>query len=140
MDLITLALAKKYSKQYTDNAVEGLGFGFSYKGSVLNSDELPNYPSQGDEYTVKDTKSICVWDGEDWFYFNSIRVKYSSINSGNTQTTISLENKDVVLSVLLTDHVSNQQVFADVTIENDGITITLKETYENQIDIKVFYM
>lgn len=52
MDLVTLALAKKGAKQYTDNVVEGLGRGITYKGAVNYYNDLPNDASIGDCYIV----------------------------------------------------------------------------------------
>lgn len=52
MDIITLALAKKGAKQYTDNAIAGLGKGVIYKGAVDYYNDLPNNASIGDCYSV----------------------------------------------------------------------------------------
>jgi hypothetical protein len=48
MDIVTLALAKKY----TNNVIEGIGKGISYKGAVNYYNELPNNASLGDCYSV----------------------------------------------------------------------------------------
>ena len=52
MDIVTLALAKKSAKQYTDDAIEGLGKGIIYKGAVDYYNNLPNNASTGDCYSV----------------------------------------------------------------------------------------
>lgn len=52
MDLVTLALAKKGAKQYTDNAIEALGKGIIYKGAVNYYNDLPNDVTIGDCYSV----------------------------------------------------------------------------------------
>ena len=52
MDIVTLALAKKGAKQYTDEAIEGLGKGIVYKGAVNYYNDLPNSASIGDCYSV----------------------------------------------------------------------------------------
>ena len=52
MDLVTLALAKKSAKQYTDDVIEGLGKGITYKGAVSYYNDLPNNASLGDCYSV----------------------------------------------------------------------------------------
>ena len=52
MDLVTLALAKKGAKQYTDDVVEGLGKGVIYKGAVNYYNDLPSDASAGDCYSV----------------------------------------------------------------------------------------
>ena len=52
MDLVTLALAKKGAKQYTNDVVEGLGKGIVYKGAVNQYSDLPNNASNGDCYSV----------------------------------------------------------------------------------------
>ena len=53
MDIVTLALAKKGAKEYTDSVVEGLGRGVVYKGAVNYYNNLPNNASEGDAYTVR---------------------------------------------------------------------------------------
>ncbi len=52
MDIVTLALAKKSAKQYTDDAIEGLGKGIVYKGAVDYYNNLPNNATQGDCYSI----------------------------------------------------------------------------------------
>lgn len=52
MDIVTLALAKKSAKQYTDDVVEGLGKGIVYKGAVNYYNDLPNNAEIGDCYSV----------------------------------------------------------------------------------------
>lgn len=52
MDIVTLALAKKSAKQYTDDVIEGLGKGIIYKGAVSYYNDLPNNASIGDCYSV----------------------------------------------------------------------------------------
>ena len=52
MDVVTLALAKKGAKQYTDEAISGLGKGIVYKGAVSYYNNLPNDASVGDCYSV----------------------------------------------------------------------------------------
>ena len=52
MDIVTLALAKKSAKQYTDEAIAGLGKGILYKGAVNYYNDLPNNAEIGDCYSV----------------------------------------------------------------------------------------
>ena len=52
MDIVTLTLAKKSAKQYTDDAIEGIGKGISYKGAVNYYNDLPGNASIGDCYIV----------------------------------------------------------------------------------------
>lgn len=52
MDIVTLALAKKGAKSYTDTVIENLPKGVVYKGSVNYYTDLPNNASIGDCYTV----------------------------------------------------------------------------------------
>ena len=52
MDIVTLALAKKSAKSYTDSVIENLPKGVVYKGSVNYYADLPNNASLGDCYTV----------------------------------------------------------------------------------------
>lgn len=53
MDIVTLTLAKKGAKEYTDSVVEGLGKGIVYKGAVDYYNSLPSSASEGDAYTVR---------------------------------------------------------------------------------------
>ena len=52
MDIVTLTLAKKGAKKYTDEVVEGLGKGIVYKGAVDYYNNLPNNASLGDCYSI----------------------------------------------------------------------------------------
>ena len=52
MDIVTLALAKKGAKSYTDSVIENLPKGVVYKGSVNYYADLPNNASLGDCYSV----------------------------------------------------------------------------------------
>ena len=52
MDIVTLTLAKKGAKKYTDDAIAGLGKGITYKGAVSYYNDLPNNASIGDCYSV----------------------------------------------------------------------------------------
>ena len=52
MDITTLILAKNKAKQYTDNAIAGLGKGIIYKGAVNYYNDLPNNAELGDCYSI----------------------------------------------------------------------------------------
>lgn len=52
MDIITYSLCNKKAKQYTDDAIEGLGKGIIYKGAVNYYNDLPNNASIGDCYSI----------------------------------------------------------------------------------------
>ena len=52
MDIITYSLCNKKAKQYTDDAIEGLGKGIIYKGAVSYYNNLPNNASIGDCYSI----------------------------------------------------------------------------------------
>lgn len=52
MDVVTLALAKKGAKKYTDDAIAGLGKGIVYKGAVNYYNNLPGSAEIGDCYSV----------------------------------------------------------------------------------------
>ena len=138
MDFITLAVAKQQAKKYIDTIVESLSSGFSYKGSVSSFDNLPISPSAGDEYTIKDTKSIAVWDGDDWFLIDGgVKIINSTISSGQLTKNISIDVRNKVISILLIEHNSRQLVYADVKVESDKVTITLREVHNEDIDISV---
>lgn len=107
MDIVTLALAKKGAKQYTDEAIEGLGKGIIYKGAVNYYNDLPNNASIGDCYSVlyKGTSGTessgleYVWGkingqsaaswiqlGADISYAEDINNKVISIDENSTNT------------------------------------------------------
>lgn len=71
MDILTYALAISKANEYTNQMVQSLGVGFTYKGSVVTESALPNNPSLGDLYTVDDGNISCVWDGLKWFQLTS---------------------------------------------------------------------
>lgn len=71
MDILTYALAISKANEYTNQMVQSLGVGFTYKGSVATELALPNNPSLGDLYTVDDGNISCVWDGSKWFQLTS---------------------------------------------------------------------
>lgn len=71
MDVLTYALAVSKSKEFTSQAIQSLGTGFSYKGSVATELALPNNPSLGDLYTVDNGNASYVWDGQKWFQLTS---------------------------------------------------------------------
>ena len=71
MDILTYALAISKANEYTNQMVQSLGIGFTYKGSVATESALPNNPSWGDLYTVDDGNISCVWDGSKWFQLTS---------------------------------------------------------------------
>lgn len=52
MDVVTLALAKKGAKQYTDTAINNLPKGVVYRGSVNYFKDLPNDAEIGECYSV----------------------------------------------------------------------------------------
>ena len=53
LSVTTLALAKKFSKGYTDSAISGISGGINYKGAVNYYSDLPANPTENDAYTVK---------------------------------------------------------------------------------------
>ena len=52
MDVVTLALAKKGAKSYTDTVINNLPKGVVYRGSVNYYADLPSTAALGDCYTV----------------------------------------------------------------------------------------
>lgn len=52
LSVTTLALAKKFSKSYTDSVISGIAGGINYKGAVNYYSDLPANPEQNDSYTV----------------------------------------------------------------------------------------
>lgn len=52
MDVVTLALAKKSAKSYTDTVINNLPKGVVYRGSVNYYADLPSAAALGDCYTV----------------------------------------------------------------------------------------
>lgn len=63
--LISLALAKKEAKKYTDTKFTSISGGFNYLGSVSSIEDLPLQANSGDEYTVGN-QGTYVYDGQQW--------------------------------------------------------------------------
>lgn len=62
MDVVTLILALKKSKKYTDNAIAAIAKGMTYKGSVATVADLPlTGNTKGDVYTVSANRTEYVW-------------------------------------------------------------------------------
>ena len=67
----TLALAKKFSKTYTDAAIASLPNGIVYRGAVNYYSDLPSNAEEGDAYTVKYTgTSGTTADGTEYVWGN----------------------------------------------------------------------
>ena len=65
MDIVTYALSKKASNDYTDSKVEAFVSGVTYKGSVSSVEDLPASASKGDTYNIPDF-GYYTWDGSEW--------------------------------------------------------------------------
>lgn len=62
MDIVTLALSKKFAKGYTDAAIAALPKGVVYKGAVAQKEDLPLTNNEiGDMYSVSATNVEYVW-------------------------------------------------------------------------------
>lgn len=93
MDVVTLALAKKGAKQYTDTVIGNLPKGIVFKGSVNYFSDLPNNAEIGDCYTV-------LYSGDSGL--NPSGVEY--VWGLNTETSI---NEWIAIGPDLTDYVKN---------------------------------
>lgn len=51
---VTYALCKRATSAEIKKAIESLGDGMSFKGSVNTVEDLPSNPTKGDLYIVKD--------------------------------------------------------------------------------------
>ena len=73
MDIVTLALALKKAKGYTDAAIAALPNGLVYRGEVNYYNLLPSNPEVGDCYSVK-YKGISgtIPDGSEYAWGNSV--------------------------------------------------------------------
>ena len=61
-----LAVLKKKIAN-TNEKIDQILPGYTYKGSVANKTDLPNDATVGDLYTVKNENyAQYAWDGEDW--------------------------------------------------------------------------
>lgn len=107
MDIVTLALAKKGAKQYTDTAINNLPKGVVYRGSVNYFKDLPNNAEIGECYSVlydgeTGTKPLgveYVWglntatSTEEWIAFGpdlSDYVKFTNYATANTGGVIKI--------------------------------------------------
>ena len=57
---VTYALCKKFTVAEISHAIEGLGEGMTFKGSVNKLSDLPDNPKKGDLYIVKEEGSKVV--------------------------------------------------------------------------------
>lgn len=69
MDGATYVLLNSKVKKVS-TTVSGMSDGFTYKGSVATTSDLPASPSSGDMYTVSGIKY--VYDGSDWVMIDAI--------------------------------------------------------------------
>ena len=93
MDVVTLALAKNYSKSYTDSAVAGISGGITYKGAVDYYSDLPNNPTEGDAYTVKYSGSSgSTPDGTEYVWGNYSGTNQWIAFGGAGSTVIANQN------------------------------------------------
>ena len=83
MDVVTLALAKKGAKQYTDEAIAGLGKGIIYKGAVNYYDDLPDNASIGDCYSV-------LYKGTTGTESSGLEYVWGKVNGGSAASWIQL--------------------------------------------------
>ena len=108
LDVVTLTLAKAFSKQYTDSAIAGISGGVHYKGAVSYYSDLPNNAEVGDAYTVKYKGSSgtetdgteYVWASYEgtnqWIAFGPDMSQFSKVEanptlSGSESTLIGIE-------------------------------------------------
>ena len=83
MDVVTLALAKKGAKQYTDEAIAGIGKGIVYKGAVSYYNDLPNNASIGDCYSV-------LYTGTSGTTTSGAEYVWGKVNNGDNPQWIQL--------------------------------------------------
>ena len=104
MDVVTLALAKKGAKQYTDTAIAGLGKGVNYKGAVNYYNDLPNNATEGDAYTVryKGTSGTIAFNAE----FVKVSAEWVQLGPGSISdelgdiTTLTTTTKTNVVAAI----------------------------------------
>ena len=104
----TLALAKKLSKEYTDQVIEQLPKGLTYKGAVDTLEQLQQVQADvGDVYTVLSDESEYVWgpisNVNQWIYIGPDMSAYQEkLVSGTNIKTINgstlLGSGDLVVS------------------------------------------
>ena len=119
MDIVTLALAKKSAKQYTDDAIEGLGKGIVYKGAVNYYNDLPNNASIGDCYSI-------LYNGTSGTDPSGAEYVWGKVN--NTNQWIKLgEDVDLTNYIKNTDYAGNNnnipgivKVFNSYGIQTDN--------------------
>lgn len=83
MDIVTLTLAKKGAKKYTDEAIAGLGKGIVYKGAVSYYNDLPNNASIGDCYSV-------LYKGSTGSVSSGLEYVWGKINNASSASWIQL--------------------------------------------------
>ena len=62
---VTYALCKKNTSAEVKKAIEGLSGGMNFKGAVNTQEDLPQNPSAGDLYIIKQEGCKAVFDGNE---------------------------------------------------------------------------
>ena len=68
--VVTYALCNKHAQKAISEAIEGLGDGMRFKGSVATKSDLPLIARKGDLYIVEEDKSKVVFSGGVWVEFD----------------------------------------------------------------------
>lgn len=77
MDIITLALAKKSSKNYVDNKLDAITTNMDYKGSVSSVEDLPATATAGDIYSVGGERYL--YNGTTWEELSGTPSDYTDL-------------------------------------------------------------
>ena len=140
LDVVTLALAKAFSKQYTDSAISGISGGIHYKGAVNYYSDLPNNAEVGDAYTVKYKGSSgtetdgqeYVWAsyegtnqwiafGPDMSQFQPLLVSGTNIKTVNNESLLGSGNISIVANVAFEPLYSIDTIITNGTSTGDTL-------------------
>ena len=95
MDVVTLTLAKKSAKAYTDKVIDDIGRGISYRGAVNYYDDLPQDAEIGDCYSV-------LYEGTSGTTPSGAEYIWGKVNDSDTAEWIKLGEE-----IDLTDYIKN---------------------------------
>lgn len=91
---VTYALCKRATSAEIKKAIEGIGDGMTFKGSVNTVDDLPANPSKGDLYIVKEDRSKAVFDGAEWVLFDhELKAKDGSVTISDSKIGVQVSKE-----------------------------------------------
>lgn len=91
---VTYALCKKNTSAEVKKAIEGISGGMEFKGGVNTYEDLPQNPSAGDLYIIKEDGYKVVYDGSEWIAFDhELKALDKSITISNHKIGVKISTE-----------------------------------------------